>query len=63
MVDLPHVGSVASRLDPERIRRTVAEVAGILAQREEFFRAHSIDTIATYRRRMCRRPLPGPALG
>ncbi|GGP48527.1 type VII secretion protein EccCa [Streptomyces abikoensis] len=48
---LPHVGGVASRLDPERVRRTVAEVAGILARREEFFRARGIDSIATYRRR------------
>ncbi|MFE7542681.1 type VII secretion protein EccCa [Streptomyces platensis] len=63
MVDLPHVGSVASRLDPERIRRTVAEVAGILAQREEFFRAHSIDTIATYRRRRAEGRFPDQPWG
>ncbi|KJY41610.1 secretion protein EccC [Streptomyces sp. NRRL B-1568] len=48
---LPHVGGVASRLDPERVRRTVAEVAGILAHREEHFRVNGIDSIATYRRR------------
>lgn len=48
---LPHVGGVASRLDPERVRRTVAEVAGILARREEFFRDRGIDSIASYRRR------------
>lgn len=47
---LPHVGGVASRLDPERVRRTVAEVSGILARREEYFRAHAIDSIGTYRR-------------
>ncbi|MEU1313137.1 type VII secretion protein EccCa [Streptomyces cinnamoneus] len=47
---LPHVGGIASRLDPERVRRTVAEVAGILGRREEFFRANGIDSIATYRR-------------
>ncbi|MFI9205863.1 type VII secretion protein EccCa [Streptomyces sp. NPDC053048] len=47
---LPHVGGVASRLDPERVRRTVAEVAGILARREEFFRANGIDSMSTYRR-------------
>ncbi|RLU96577.1 type VII secretion protein EccC [Streptomyces griseocarneus] len=47
---LPHVGGVASRLDPERVRRTVAEVSGILARREEYFRAQGIDSIATYRR-------------
>ncbi|MGK5548896.1 type VII secretion protein EccCb, partial [Streptomyces sp. URMC 127] len=47
---LPHVGGVASRLDPERVRRTVAEVAGVLARREEYFRANGIDSIGTFRR-------------
>ncbi|MCD9145940.1 type VII secretion protein EccCa [Streptomyces albireticuli] len=50
IADLPHVSGVASRLDPERVRRTVAEVAGILARREEYFRAHGVDSIGTYRR-------------
>ncbi|MBL1102348.1 type VII secretion protein EccCa [Streptomyces coffeae] len=50
VADLPHVGGVASRLDPEKVRRTVAEVAGMLARREEYFRAQNIDSIATYRR-------------
>lgn len=52
--DLPHVGGIASRLDPERVRRTVAEVAGILNQREEYFRARGIDSISTFRRRRAR---------
>ncbi|WP_405456808.1 type VII secretion protein EccCa [Streptomyces sp. NBC_00101] len=47
---LPHVGGVASRLDPERVRRTVAEVYGILTRREEYFRSSGIDSIATFRR-------------
>ncbi|WP_434597302.1 type VII secretion protein EccCa [Streptomyces sp. A5-4] len=47
---LPHVGGVASRLDPERVRRTVSEVYGILARREEYFRSAGIDSIATFRR-------------
>ncbi|MER7398466.1 type VII secretion protein EccCa [Streptomyces sp. NPDC000151] len=51
---LPHVGGIASRLDPERVRRTVAEVAGILNRREEYFRAHDIDSITTYRRKRAR---------
>ncbi|MFJ4878812.1 type VII secretion protein EccCa [Streptomyces sp. NPDC088745] len=46
---LPHVGGVASRLDPERVRRTVAEVHGVLADREELFRAAGIDSVATCR--------------
>ncbi|MCF6524906.1 type VII secretion protein EccCa [Streptomyces sp. JJ36] len=51
---LPHVGGIASRLDPEKVRRTIAEVYGILARREEYFRAHEIDSIATFRRRRAR---------
>ncbi|MEI7030724.1 type VII secretion protein EccCa [Streptomyces pratensis] len=61
--ELPHVGQMASRLDPERVRRTVAEVVGILNRREEFFRAHSIDSIATYRRKRARGELPGEVWG
>ncbi|KWT57069.1 secretion protein EccC [Streptomyces albus subsp. albus] len=51
MEELPHVGGVASRLDAEKVRRTVAEVVGILNEREEFFRANSIDSMGTYRQR------------
>ncbi|MEW2086059.1 type VII secretion protein EccCa [Streptomyces sp. NPDC005283] len=61
--DLPHVGGVASRLDPERVRRAVAEVMGVLNRREEFFRANSIDSIATYRRKRAAGELPGEAWG
>ncbi|MFE3098255.1 type VII secretion protein EccCa [Streptomyces sp. NPDC059248] len=46
---LPHVGGIASRLDPERVRRTVAEVYGILTRREEYFRSAGIDSIGTFR--------------
>ncbi|MFJ6794027.1 type VII secretion protein EccCa [Streptomyces sp. NPDC091268] len=60
---LPHVGSVASRLDPERVRRTVAEVGGILNRREEFFRSAGIDSMGTYRRRRAAGELPGEAWG
>ncbi|MET9670745.1 type VII secretion protein EccCa [Streptomyces sp. NPDC006475] len=51
---LPHVGGVASRLDPERVRRTVAEVYGILTRREEYFRSAGVDSIATFRRMRAR---------
>ncbi|MFJ3189970.1 type VII secretion protein EccCa [Streptomyces halstedii] len=51
---LPHVGGIASRLDPERVRRTVSEVYGILARREEYFRSAGIDSIATFRRMRAR---------
>ncbi|WP_079051584.1 type VII secretion protein EccCa [Streptomyces curacoi] len=51
---LPHVGGVASRLDPERVRRAVAEVYGIMTRREEYFRSAGIDSIATFRRMRAR---------
>ncbi|MFF3747562.1 type VII secretion protein EccCa [Streptomyces kronopolitis] len=51
LADLPHVGGVASRLDAAKARRTIAEIRGILDEREEFFRTHHIDSIRTYRGR------------
>ncbi|WP_121712984.1 type VII secretion protein EccCa [Streptomyces sp. E5N91] len=51
MSGLPHMGGVASRLDSERISRTVAEVTAVLNHREQFFLDHNIDSMATYRRR------------
>ncbi|MFF1381690.1 type VII secretion protein EccCa [Streptomyces sp. NPDC058308] len=51
---LPHIGGVASRLDPERVRRTVAEVYGVLSRREEYFRAAGIASIADFRARRAR---------
>ncbi|MGW8986221.1 type VII secretion protein EccCa [Streptomyces parvus] len=47
---LPHVGGVASRLDPEAVNRTVAEVLEILEQRELRFRELGVDAMADYRR-------------
>jgi S-DNA-T family DNA segregation ATPase FtsK/SpoIIIE len=46
---LPHVGSVASRLEPDKVRRLIAEVDGILARREELFRARGIDSAVSLR--------------
>ncbi|MFI2719896.1 type VII secretion protein EccCa [Streptomyces collinus] len=51
---LPHVGGVASRLDPEKVRRTVAEVYGIMNRREEYFRTSGISSIAEFRTRRAR---------
>ncbi|MGW3646282.1 type VII secretion protein EccCb [Streptomyces sp. NPDC000878] len=48
---LPHVGGVASRLEADRVRRTVADVARVLAEREDFFRIHGIESMDMYRRR------------
>ncbi|GAA2426939.1 type VII secretion protein EccC [Actinomadura vinacea] len=60
---LPHVGSVGTRLDPDRVRRTVAEVAGLMESRERFFTERGIDGIATYRRLRASGEIPGDGFG
>ncbi|MFC1421438.1 type VII secretion protein EccCa [Streptacidiphilus cavernicola] len=61
--DLPHVGGVAGRLDADKVRRMISEVSGLLNQREELFRAQSIDSIATFRNRRRAGTLPGEQYG
>ncbi|UOE43954.1 type VII secretion protein EccCa [Agromyces larvae] len=51
LAGLPHVAGVASRSEPDVVRRTIAEITGVLNARERFFREHGIDSIDTYRRR------------
>ncbi|WP_251075628.1 type VII secretion protein EccCa [Streptomyces sp. ISL-12] len=51
LTGLPHMSGVASRVDSERVGRTVAEVNSILTRRERFFIEQGIDSMATYRRR------------
>lgn len=51
---LPHVGGVASRLDPEKVRRTVSEVYGVMMRREEYFRSSGIASIGDFRARRAR---------
>ncbi|MEU4212225.1 type VII secretion protein EccCa [Streptomyces sp. NPDC026206] len=46
---LPHVGGIAGRADRERAVRTVEEVRGMLAAREELFREHGIDSVERLR--------------
>ena len=60
---LPHVGVVAGRLDADRVRRTVAEVSGLVTRREALFRAQGIDSIATFRTRRAQGLLPGEPYG
>ncbi|MGI8612599.1 MAG: type VII secretion protein EccCa [Nocardioidaceae bacterium] len=49
LADLPHVAGVATRVEPERISRTVSEVINILESREEFFRTHDLDSMTAMR--------------
>jgi S-DNA-T family DNA segregation ATPase FtsK/SpoIIIE len=63
LVDLPHVGSVATRLDPERLRRTVAEIRALLDAREAMFTANRIDSMQTYRRMVQAGTVPSDGFG
>ncbi|MCE0768743.1 type VII secretion protein EccCa [Pseudonocardia kujensis] len=47
--ELPHVGTVAA--DPDLVRRTLAEVGGLLARREARFRAEGVGSVAEFRSR------------
>ncbi|OBA57213.1 type VII secretion protein EccC [Mycobacterium sp. 1100029.7] len=51
MTNLPHVGSVAGRMDADRIRRTVAEISGLLRERELRFRDLGIESMRDFRQR------------
>jgi len=46
----PHVGSVAGRADPERVRRTIARLGALIRSREMLFHEHGIESIEHYRR-------------
>jgi S-DNA-T family DNA segregation ATPase FtsK/SpoIIIE len=63
LADLPHVGSVASRLEPERLRRTIAEINALLAGREQMFTANRIDSMTSYRRMVANGTAPRDGFG
>ena len=46
---LPHVGSVATRLDRDRVLRTVEEIAQLIEQRERRFTEFGVESMAAYR--------------
>ncbi len=60
---LPHVGGVATRLDPTRARRTVAEVQGVLTRREKEFAQRGIESISAYRRMRASGEIAGDEFG
>ncbi|RMI29517.1 type VII secretion protein EccCa [Nocardia stercoris] len=49
--NLPHVGSVASARDGDRVRRTFALITNLLANRQTMFAELGIDTMREFRRR------------
>ncbi|GJJ23808.1 type VII secretion protein EccCa [Mycolicibacterium mageritense] len=46
---LPHVGSVAGRHDGDLVRRTIAELEGLVRSREQRFHELGIDSMSEYR--------------
>ncbi|WP_280218763.1 type VII secretion protein EccCa [Nocardia neocaledoniensis] len=58
---LPHVGSVASRLDEDQVRRTVAEMTTIVRTREARFRQLGIESMVEFRRLRSMDPASSPA--
>ena len=46
---LPHVGSVATRLDRDRVTRTVGELTELIEAREQRFTAMGVESMAAYR--------------
>ncbi|MFJ2261094.1 type VII secretion protein EccCa [Streptomyces sp. NPDC087844] len=63
LAGLPHMGGVAAHVDSERIGRTVAAVASVLAERERFFLEQNIDSMATYRKRRAAGEFPDEPYG
>jgi S-DNA-T family DNA segregation ATPase FtsK/SpoIIIE len=50
LADLPHVGAVARRQDMDRVRRTIAELHGLMQARETMFATNGVEGIAAFRR-------------
>src|SRR5690606_15093574 len=49
LAELPVVAGVATRLDPERVTRTISEVATAIDQREQLFREYGLSSPAELR--------------
>ncbi|MFI5777199.1 type VII secretion protein EccCa [Nocardia sp. NPDC051570] len=58
---LPHVGSVAGRLDRDKVSRTIQEVTAVLRQREMRFRQLGIESMVEFRRLRAMDPSSSPA--
>ncbi|HLS24639.1 MAG TPA: type VII secretion protein EccCa [Beutenbergiaceae bacterium] len=51
LAQMEHVAGVATRSEPDVVRRILAEVTGLVNDREVYFREHGIDSMETYRQR------------
>lgn len=61
--NLPHVGGFGSRRDPDTVRRTIAELKDLVAEREARFQEMAIDSMADFRNRKRRGEVPNDAYG
>jgi S-DNA-T family DNA segregation ATPase FtsK/SpoIIIE len=50
LADLPHVGGVATRAEPDAINRILMQLQALVTRREELFRDNRIATMAEYRK-------------
>ncbi|MFI9274610.1 type VII secretion protein EccCa [Kitasatospora sp. NPDC052896] len=57
---LPHVGSVATRLERDRVLRTVAELTQLLERREREFTERGLESMDAYRRLRALRQVDDP---
>jgi S-DNA-T family DNA segregation ATPase FtsK/SpoIIIE len=63
LAGLPHVGGVAGRLEPDVVRRMIAEVNTLLHEREQRFRDLGIDSMTEFRNRKRRGEIPDDKFG
>jgi S-DNA-T family DNA segregation ATPase FtsK/SpoIIIE len=63
IADLPHVGGVTGRHDPDRVNRTVAEVLAVLYDRERRFAELNIAGMAAFREARAAGQVPGEEFG
>jgi DNA segregation ATPase FtsK/SpoIIIE, S-DNA-T family len=63
MSALPHVGTIASRLDTDLVRRVIGHIESTLTEREALFRHHGIDSVQTFRQMRTDGQLPDDAGG
>ncbi|RDI52650.1 type VII secretion protein EccCa [Nocardia mexicana] len=59
---LPHVGSVASRLEVDKVRRTISEMQTIVRQRELRFRQLGVESMSEFRRMRASDPGSSPGV-
>ncbi|RFD27195.1 type VII secretion protein EccCb1 [Mycobacterium uberis] len=47
--NLPHVGGIANRSEPDRVNRVIAEAQAVMRQREIIFKENRVGSMAAYR--------------